>query len=84
MIDRLFRHRHALRSAGLTLLAAGLALVLLVGADAGLPVVAAAVVLLASVQPLILAWLRSRAVRHVAPQNGHAPRAGAEDLELRR
>jgi len=81
--DWLHRRRHALRLAGLALLACGLAVALVFDALAGLVVIALSAVPLVLAQPLILARARSRAARKVAHGNGHTPGTGPEDLDVR-
>jgi len=44
--------------------------------------VGVAALVLLSVQPLLLARLRSRQLRRRAPRNGHVPGADAHDVDL--
>ena len=81
MIDALYRRRHALRILGLVLLVAGLPLIASLDEAAGVALVATAAVVLASVQPTILAHVRSRRARRLAPRNGHGPGADASELD---
>jgi hypothetical protein len=76
--DWIYRHRHTLGLSGLALLAAGLAIAIGIDAAAGLAMVGAAALVLAAVQPLLLARIRSREARRRAPRNGH----GAQDVDL--
>jgi hypothetical protein len=80
MVKALYRHRHALRLAGLGLLAAGLATALAVDPLAGVILIAAAVPPLALTQPLVLAHARSRSARRVASTNGHQPPADPDEF----
>jgi hypothetical protein len=83
MVKALYRHRHALRLAGLGLLAAGLAIALAVDPLAGLIIVAGAVPPLALSQPLVLAHARSRSARRVASTNGHQAPADPDEFQPR-
>ena len=82
MFDRIYAKRHALRLSGLTALIAGLAVAIGIDSRAGLGLVALAAVLLALVQPFVLARMRSRQARRRAPRNGHGPGADAQDVDL--
>lgn len=81
MIDAIFRHRHTIQLAGLLLVLAGLGVAIGFEEVAGLVMVGAAALLLAVVQPQLLAQLRSRQGRRRAPRNGHVPGADADDVK---
>jgi hypothetical protein len=81
VIRLLLAHTVRLRAIGLVLLAAGIALALAVDAVIGLAIVAAAAVLLAVSQLLVVQWARSRAGRRVAARNGHPGPALPEDVD---
>jgi hypothetical protein len=80
-MQRIHAHRQAVRLCGLALLIAGLAVLVAFDAVAGGALIAASVLLLALVQPQILARARSRAARKVASSNGHPPGTTSEDLD---
>lgn len=80
MIDAIYRRRHRIQLAGLLVLLAGLGVAIGVEAAAGLALVGAAALLLAVVQPQLLAHLRSQQGRRRAPRNGHLPGADADDV----
>jgi len=82
MLDLIYRHRHFLRLAGLALLVAGLGVAIGIDAAAGLVLIGVAALVLLSVQPLLLARIRSRELRRRAPRNGHVPGADARDVDL--
>jgi membrane protein implicated in regulation of membrane protease activity len=82
VFDLIYRTRHALRLGGLALLVVGLAVTIGIDTAAGLGLVALAAVVLALVQPLVLARMRSRQARRRAPRNGHGPGADAQDVDL--
>jgi len=82
MLDLIYRRRHFLRLAGLALLVAGLGVAIGIDAAAGLVLIGVAALVLLSVQPLLLARIRSRELRRRAPRNGHVPGADAHDLDL--
>jgi predicted Kef-type K+ transport protein len=82
VLDLIYASRHALRLGGLALLIAGLGVAIGIDAAAGLSLVALGAVLLALVQPLVLARMRSRQARRRAPRNGHGPGADAQDVDL--
>jgi uncharacterized protein (DUF58 family) len=71
-----------LRLAGLLLLAAGLGIAIGISAVAGLVLIALAALILAAVQPLLMAHLRSRQVKRRAQNNGHGPATGGDDVDL--
>jgi hypothetical protein len=75
-----YRRRHALRLAGLALLAAGIGVAIGLSALAGWALIGAAALVLASVQPLLLAQIRHRHVHKRAQGNGHG--ADPEDFDL--
>jgi hypothetical protein len=66
----------------MTLLAVGLGVAIAIDAAAGLAIVGVAALVLASVQPQLLAHLRSRQARRQAPRNGHVPGTDAHDVDL--
>jgi len=82
MLDLIYRRRHFLRLAGLALLVAGLGVAIGIDAAAGLVLIGVAALVLLSVQPLLLARIRSRELRRRAPRNGHVPGADAHDVDL--
>src|SRR5436190_22297418 len=82
MPDLLYRRRNAIALAGIAVLLVGLGVAIGIDAGAGLAVVGLAALLLASVQPQLLAHLRSRQARRGAPRNGHVPGADAHDIDL--
>jgi hypothetical protein len=82
MPDLLYRKRNAIALVGLALLVVGLGVAIGIDAAAGLAVVGVAALVLASVQPQLLAHLRSRQARRRAPRNGHVPGADAHDVDL--
>src|SRR5204863_423894 len=67
MPDLLYRRRNAIALAGIAVLLVGLGVAIGIDAGAGLAVVGLAALLLASVQPQLLAHLRSRQARRGAP-----------------
>jgi predicted Kef-type K+ transport protein len=81
-MDRVYRHRHVLQLIGLGLLVAGLGVAIGVDAAAGIALIGAAALLLALVQPLLLARLRSSQARRRAPTNGHVADAEPDDIDL--
>lgn len=81
MLDLVFRRRHAVRLAGLALLVAGIALAAGIAVPAGIVLIALAAIVLALVQPQILARVRSRRAQRLAPRNGHGPGADASELD---
>jgi hypothetical protein len=81
VVEFVYRRRHAVRLAGLALLAAGLGIAIGISAAAGLALAGVAALVLAAVQPQLLAPLRSRQARRRAPKNGHGP--DADDVDLR-
>jgi hypothetical protein len=82
MPDLLYRRRNAIALLGLALVLVGLGIAVGIDVVAGLAVVGVAALLLASVQPQLLAHLRSRQARRRAPRNGHVPGADAHDVDL--
>ena len=78
----MYRHAHIVRLVGVALLFAGLGVAIGIDAVAGLSVVGLAALVLASVQPQLLAHIRSRQARRRAPRNGHVPGADADDVDL--
>ena len=82
MPDLLSRRRNAIALTGIALLLVGLGVAIGIDAAAGLSLVGVAALLLASVQPQLLAHLRSRQARRRAPRNGHVPVADAHDVNL--
>ena len=82
VFDLIYASRHALRLGGLAVLAAGLGVAIAIDSDAGLGLVVLGAVILALVQPLLLARMRSRQARRRAPRNGHGPGADTHDVDL--
>jgi hypothetical protein len=82
MLDLIYRRRHLLRVAGPALLVAGALVAIGIDRIAGLVLVGVAALVLLSVQPLLLARIRSRQMRRRAPRNGHVPGADAHDVDL--
>jgi hypothetical protein len=82
MLDLIYRWRHSLALAGLALLIGGLGVAIGIDAVAGLVLVGVAALVLLSVQPQLMAHLRSRQLRRRAPRNGHVPGADAHDVDL--
>jgi hypothetical protein len=78
----MYSRRNTLRLIGLALLFTGLGVAVGVDVVAGLAVVGLAALVLASVQPQLLAHIRSRRARRRAPRNGHVPGADADDVDL--
>jgi hypothetical protein len=79
VVEFVYKRRQGLRLLGLALLAAGIGVAIGISALAGWILVGAAALVLASVQPLLLAHIRYRQAHRRAPQNGHG--ADPEDLE---
>jgi uncharacterized membrane protein YhiD involved in acid resistance len=82
MFDWIYGRRHVLGLVGLALLFAGLGVAIGIDAAAGFALVGVAALVLALVQPLLLAQMRSREARRRAPRNGHVPDADAHDVDL--
>ncbi len=81
MIDWVYRNRHRIQLAGLLLVVCGLGVAIGIEVAAGLAIVGAAALLLAAVQPQLLARLRSRQGRRRAPRNGHLPGTDTDDVK---
>lgn len=79
MVEFVYSRRHALRIGGLALLVAGIGVAIAISEVAGWALIGAAALVLAAVQPLLLAHIRYRQAQERAPQNGQG--ADAEDLE---
>jgi hypothetical protein len=82
MGEFVYKSRHTLRLFGLALLVAGLGIAIGISEVAGLVVIGVAALVLVSVQPLLLAHLRSRQARMRAPNNGHGAGTDADDVDL--
>jgi predicted Kef-type K+ transport protein len=80
MTDWVYRNRHRIQLAGLVMVVAGLGVAIGLEVAAGLAIVGAAALLFVTVQPQLLAHLRSRQGRRRAPRNGHLPGADADDV----
>jgi uncharacterized membrane protein YhiD involved in acid resistance len=82
VVEFVYRRQQALRLAGLALLAAGVGVAIGIDVVAGAVLIAMAALILACVQPLLLAHLRHRRARHVARSNGHGPGVHPDDIDL--
>lgn len=79
MVEFVYKRRQGLRLLGLALLAAGIAVAIGISALAGWILIGVAALVLAAVQPLLLAHIRYRQAHRRAPHNGHG--ADPEDVE---
>ena len=84
MVEFVYKRRHVLRLCGIGLCVAGLCIAIAYSALAGTAVFVVGALVLASVQPLLLAHLRSRQARRRAPQNGHGAGTDADDFDVPR
>jgi hypothetical protein len=82
VVEFVYRRQQALRLAGLGLLAAGVGMVIGIDVIAGAVLIAIAAVILACVQPLLLAHRRHRRARRLARSNGHGPGVHLDDIDL--
>lgn len=79
MVEFVYARRQTLRLVGLALLAAGIGVAIGISPVAGWILIGMAALVLAAVQPLLLAQIRHRQARRRAPGNGHG--ADPEDFD---
>jgi len=84
MVEFVYKRRQLFRLGGIALLVAGLCIGIAFDEAAGFVVMGIAALVLLSVQPQLLAHLRSRQARRRAPQNGHGAGADADDFDVPR
>jgi hypothetical protein len=82
MGEFVYKRRHTLRLVGLALFVAGLGTAIGISEVAGFVLIGVAAVVLGSVQPLLLAHVRSRQARLRAPNNGHGSGTDPDDVDL--
>ncbi|HEY2601868.1 MAG TPA: hypothetical protein VGI67_09945 [Thermoleophilaceae bacterium] len=80
-MDRVYRRRHMLRLLGLSLLVSGLGVATGFDSVVGLALIGVAAIVLALVQPQLLAHVQSRQARRRAPDNGHGT-IDRDDVDL--
>jgi len=81
MVEFVYTRRNSLRLIGIGVSVAGLCIAITFSELAGTIVFVVGALVLASVQPLLLAHLRSKQARRRAPQNGHGAGADVHDFD---